>query len=161
MLLFLLACSDYAVSHSKLVATKETGEIYVADAESAEVGVVLHADAEALGPPSSSWVELEVFAAQEGGTPTLITSASDQENQSLVSPTILFSLTIDELFTGCGDPEGAALDTVDRSDGGCDVTLPVTLIAAGGDVSLQVEVHAEMDFGSNDAPGTLRVTLEE
>lgn len=159
-MILLAACTDYNVSHSKLQAEAETGERELADGEDEELMVTLHADAEALSVPASSEVQLSIFAANEGGSPTIFTLAVTEEATEAVAPTTLFDLTVPDVLDGCEEGDASVITTERARSGACTAWFPIYVSSTGGDLSYQIELHAQLDYGSARAPGHLTVMVE-
>lgn len=156
-----VGCSDYDVSSSRLASAAESDEIVLAEGGAATLTAHLTADAEAMGANPTGFADITVFAVQESGSPRLYVSAPYVAADSGIAPTAFVELSVDDPFRRCDDPDAEGLDITVASDGACTADLPVTVRVEGGSVSLQVDISVQLNFGSQEPPGTLAVTLDE
>lgn len=157
--LLLVACSDYDVAHSELIAVEESGQITLAADAVTVVTVEATADSAALAAIGTSYLDLTTFAIQEDGAPWVYVTAEAQTVDGGVGPTALLELTIDDIFARCLDESAPGPEPAPTADGGCAVTVPVTVRVEGGAVSFQVDAHAQINFGKEEPPGTLTLTV--
>ena len=157
---FLLACTDYDVSHSEIVAEAEGPEVELADGGADTMTVTLSADRDAVEGNFASSVDLTVFAVQLTGSPTISVMASEQSANTLVSMTGFVELSVANVLELCIDPEGDGLPVTWVEDV-CTTELPVHVAATGGGASVQVTAHLQLNFSANEAPGSADATVED
>lgn len=155
------ACTDYTVGSSEMSAEAETAEITLAAGDAREITARLTADAEALAPTPNSWVEFTLFVVHVESTPIVTASAAAEVAEQQITGIQYMELMVDDPMSGCFAPSAEGLDTAVEADGSCVVTLPVSLGVVDGVVSLQLTAHFELNFGRENAPGTMEITLGE
>jgi hypothetical protein len=154
-------CSEYDVAHSELVDEAESTEQTLAAGESWTVNLEMEADAAALGGNPSSWVDITVFALRLDGVPMVSTTAAAESAEATVTASDFLEMVVQQPLEACSDPDVDGPVATVRPNGTCVVELPVALEVGDGSASLQLNVHFQLDFPRNEAPGTVALTIVE
>ncbi|MDP2316571.1 MAG: hypothetical protein Q8P41_27000 [Pseudomonadota bacterium] len=159
VVLLAAGCSDYTVARSELSADAESAELTLAEGGTAEVVLRLSADAEALAANPTSWVDITVFSVRVTGAPVVSAAAGGDSVEMPVTTIEYLPLLVDDPLRRCSEPDAEGPEALSGSDGSCVVLLPVTLAARAGSASVQVTAYYELDFGRQEPPGEIGLTI--